>query len=286
MSPRSNDDDAPTSSGGGAAADSGEGQPGPSLHGLEAGMTNLNHEGGANFTDYLKAQKALQHRVGFDGHGGGSPSRLSAEASANAPLPAEAPSPPGEQRVRMTEDERKAMRRLSLIGRRRTSTVMRRRQSVTEANDGRQRMLHASRADGTEFPCLIGIRTCASGTRIVGYIRDMSGVVSEAGEKMKLDMRVEEAIDRVVDDHAFDGIIVSDNQGIIHRVNETAVEEFGYETKEKMVGLEIDHLIRVVKDHPGRLLESDGEQHLVTLTRTGWISIPLSPPPRSKVQMG
>ena len=131
---------------------------------------------------------------------------------------------------------------------------------------GRQRMLHASRADGTEFPCLIGIRTCASGTRIVGYIRDMSGVVSEAGAKMKLDMRVEEAIDRVVDDHAFDGIIVSDNQGIIHRVNETAVEEFGYETKEKMVGLDIAHLIHVVKDHPERLLESDGEQHLVTLT--------------------
>ena len=131
---------------------------------------------------------------------------------------------------------------------------------------GRQRMLHASRADGTEFPCLIGIRTCANGTRIVGYIRDMSGIVSEASTKMTLDMGVEEAIDRVVDDHAFDGIIVSDERGIIHRVNETAVQEFGYASKEETVGLEIAHLIHIVKDHPEKLLESHGEQHLVTLT--------------------
>lgn len=134
---------------------------------------------------------------------------------------------------------------------------------------GRQRMLHASRADGTEFPCLIGIRTCANGTRIVGYIRDMSGIVSDASAKMTLDMRVEEAVDRLVDDHAFDGIIVSDERGIIHRVNETAVTEFGYERKEEMIGLDIANLIHVVKDHPEKLLESYGEQHLVTLTAKG-----------------
>ena len=131
---------------------------------------------------------------------------------------------------------------------------------------GRQRMLHASRADGTEFPCLIGIRTCAGGTRIVGYIRDMSGIVSDASTKMTLDMKVEEAIDRVVDDHAFDGIVVSDDRGIIHKVNETAVTEFGYENKEEMIGLDVADLIHVVKDHPERLLESHGDQHLVTLT--------------------
>ena len=131
---------------------------------------------------------------------------------------------------------------------------------------GRQRMLHASRADGTEFPCLIGIRTCANGTRIVGYIRDMSGIVSDASTKMTLDMKVEEAIDRVVDDHAFDGIVVSDDRGIIHKVNETAVIEFGYDCKEEMTGLDIADLIHVVKDHPERLLESHGDQHLVTLT--------------------
>ena len=65
---------------------------------------------------------------------------------------------------------------------------------------------------------------------------------------------------------AFDGIIVSDYRGTIHRVNETAVQEFGFESKEEMVGLDIAHLIHVVKDHPERLLESHGEQHLVTLT--------------------
>lgn len=131
---------------------------------------------------------------------------------------------------------------------------------------GRQRMLHASRADGTQFPCLIGIRSCAGGTRIVGYIRDMSSIVSDASTKMTLDMRVEDAIDRVVDDHAFDGIVVSDDRGIIHRVNETAVTEFGYGSKEEMIGLDIAHLIHIVKDRPEKLLESHGEQHLVTLT--------------------
>jgi len=41
---------------------------------------------------------------------------------------------------------------------------------------GRQRMLHACRADGTEFPCIVGIKMIANNTKIAGFIRDMSSV--------------------------------------------------------------------------------------------------------------
>jgi len=38
---------------------------------------------------------------------------------------------------------------------------------------GRQRMLQGIKADGTEFPCIIGIKMVSNGTRVAGYIRDM-----------------------------------------------------------------------------------------------------------------
>lgn len=36
---------------------------------------------------------------------------------------------------------------------------------------GRQRMLHGRKADGTEFPCIIGIKMVNHNTRVAGYIR-------------------------------------------------------------------------------------------------------------------
>mmetsp|Transcript_13831 Transcript_13831/g.30079 ORF Transcript_13831/g.30079 Transcript_13831/m.30079 type:complete len:1067 (+) Transcript_13831:294-3494(+) len=132
---------------------------------------------------------------------------------------------------------------------------------------GQQRILQAKRADGTEFPCIIGIKLCADDTRIVGYIRDMSGVVSDEKSKLTADMTVEQAIERVVDDHAFDAIIASDSRGIIQRVNETAVVEFGYDDKDDLVGENISTLIHGVVGHPELLMDSHGEQRVVTLTR-------------------
>ena len=38
---------------------------------------------------------------------------------------------------------------------------------------GRQRMLQGIKADGSEFPCIIGIKMVSNGTRVAGYIRDM-----------------------------------------------------------------------------------------------------------------
>ena len=132
---------------------------------------------------------------------------------------------------------------------------------------GQQRMLQAKRADGTEFPCIIGIKLCAKDTRIVGYIRDMSGVVSDEKSKLNANMKAEEAIERVVDDHAFDAIIASDCRGIIQRVNETAVTEFGYDSKDDLVGEKISTLIHGVVDHPELLKDNNGDQRVVTLIR-------------------
>lgn len=130
---------------------------------------------------------------------------------------------------------------------------------------GRQRMLHACRADGTEFPCIIGIKMVSNHTRIAGYIRDMSGMVSEEKKKVSTTMDDEDTIQQIMDHHAFDSIIVFDESGIIQRVNETAFTEFGYENKNELVGEEISLLIHSVT--PEQLFEDHGKQRLVTLTR-------------------
>mmetsp|Transcript_14019 Transcript_14019/g.22894 ORF Transcript_14019/g.22894 Transcript_14019/m.22894 type:complete len:386 (+) Transcript_14019:2-1159(+) len=132
---------------------------------------------------------------------------------------------------------------------------------------GRQRMLHACRADGTEFPCIIGIKMVSNNTRIAGYIRDMSGVVSEEKKKASMEMNTNEAIERVVDDHAFDAIIASNDHGIIQRVNDRCVAEFGYESKGELVSKNISVLMHDVIGHPELLSDSHGEQRLAVLTR-------------------
>mmetsp|Transcript_4866 Transcript_4866/g.11092 ORF Transcript_4866/g.11092 Transcript_4866/m.11092 type:complete len:593 (-) Transcript_4866:185-1963(-) len=130
---------------------------------------------------------------------------------------------------------------------------------------GRQRMLHACRADGTEFPCIIGIKMVSNDTRIAGYIRDMSGMVSKEKKKVSTTMADEDAIEKIVENHAFDAIMASDEHGIIQRVNETAVTEFGYRNKNELVGENISVLIHGATSE--QLFENHGKQRLVTLTR-------------------
>ena len=86
--------------------------PGLSLHGLERNLSVINHEGGANFTDYLNAQKQVLHH-----HANGSPDRnrdsvASAEGNHNTPNHNTSSS------AKATPEERKTMKRISLIGRR------------------------------------------------------------------------------------------------------------------------------------------------------------------------
>ena len=80
---------------------------------------------------------------------------------------------------------------------------------------GRQRMLHGRKADGSDFPVVIGIKLVQKNTRIAGYIRDMSGIIGSEHKRASDDLRIESAIEHFVDDHAFDAIIASNESGII-----------------------------------------------------------------------
>ena len=100
-----------------------------------------------------------------------------------------------------------------------------------------------------------------------GYIRDMTDVVKDEKKRVSFAMQVDEAIDKVVDDHAYDAIIVTDRGGKIQRVNAVAVKEFGYDSKQDLVGLSLSELMHGAPDHPEFLLDSHGKQRVIDITR-------------------
>lgn len=100
-----------------------------------------------------------------------------------------------------------------------------------------------------------------------GYIRDMTGVVSTEQKRVSVSMRINEAIDKVVDDHAYDAIIATDRGGKIQKVNAVAVTEFGYDSKDELVGMNLSVLMHGVIDHPEFLLDSHGKQRVISITR-------------------
>jgi len=90
-----------------------------------------------------------------------------------------------------------------------------------------------------------------------------------SNEKKKVTNTMENSKDSllrsVVDDHAFDAVVATDNRGIIQKVNQTAVEEFGYDTKDELVGENLSVLIHNIT--PKQLNESHGKQRVVSLTK-------------------
>ena len=106
---------------------------------------------------------------------------------------------------------------------------------------GRQRVLYSRRKDGTEFPCIIGIKRIPNSDMLVGYIRDMSGVkegspVQITGLEILRKNEAEGALASLVDETSFDSIVVIDINGIIRKVNTMMVSEFGYESKDELEG--------------------------------------------------
>ena len=95
----------------------------------------------------------------------------------------------------------------------------------------------------------------------------MTGVVSSEKKRVSITMRINEAIDKVIDDHAYDAIIATDRGGKIQKVNAVAVTEFGYDSKDELVGMNLSVLMHGVIDHPEFLLDSHGEQRVINITR-------------------
>lgn len=86
-------------------------------------------------------------------------------------------------------------------------------------------------------------------------------------KRVSVAMHVDEAMDKVVDDHAYDAIIATDWSGSIQRVNAMAVTEFGYDSKHELIGMNLSVLMHGVIDHPEFLLDSHGKQRVVDITR-------------------
>jgi len=118
-----------------------------------------------------------------------------------------------------------------------------REKSKSSSQIGKQRVLHAKRKDGTEFPCIIGIKKSSNGKYLIGYVRDMTEVDGRGNELTITNIRVKDQVERVVDDTSFDAIVVIDFGGTIQSVNDTAVSEFAYDSKDVLVGQNIKILV-------------------------------------------
>lgn len=110
-----------------------------------------------------------------------------------------------------------------------------------ETEIGRQRVLKARRKDNTEFPCIIGIKRMRNTKLLVGYIRDVSELNSEAVRITNI--AAIDPLERLMDDESFDSIIAIDFSGKIHKVNMTAVKEFGYSSKEELEGMNVSAMV-------------------------------------------
>ena len=75
----------------------------------------------------------------------------------------------------------------------------------------------------------------------------------------------DELVMKVVDDHAFDAIVVFDDSGTIEMVNQVAVDEIKCKSKLDLVGKNISVIVHDIT--VPQLLESNGKQRLVTMTR-------------------
>lgn len=120
-------------------------------------------------------------------------------------------------------------------------------QGRTASQIGKQRVLYSKRKDGTEFPCIIGIKRAPKNAGLVGWIRDMTDLQQN---QTWHDSPVEisninflDPVERVIDDASFDAIIVTDFKGVIQRVNETTLREFRYDSKEELQGKNVSDLV-------------------------------------------
>ena len=93
-----------------------------------------------------------------------------------------------------------------------------------------------------------GEKGSGTGDKAVGGsgIRDVTGVGEADGKglsKSNLAVKQCDAVNRVMDDTSYDSIIVVDRQSIIQSVNKTAITEFGYDSKDDLVGQTLNLLI-------------------------------------------
>ena len=117
---------------------------------------------------------------------------------------------------------------------------------------GKQRVLQARKQDGTEFPCVIGLKASANKKRLVAFIRDVSGLsddvsgISSAITNIDVEEKQAKQIKEILNDKSgksFDCIVVIDLDGEIKGINETFLQHFRYTDKSELVGKDIQVII-------------------------------------------
>ena len=108
---------------------------------------------------------------------------------------------------------------------------------------GSQREVMARRKDGTEFPCVIGIKIVeqeGGKPMFVAFLRDITE--EKKGRELKEMMEREQKFKVAMLDAAFDSMFAVNQRGIIQLVNRKAIQQFGYECANDMVGKNV-HII-------------------------------------------
>ena len=113
---------------------------------------------------------------------------------------------------------------------------------------GQQRVLYSRRKDGSQFPCLIGIKQIPDTKFLVGYIRNVTGVSQqqktvEFDNMSNLSKRSKNSSEEDLLDGSFDAVIVTDYHGVIKKINATELDLFRHESKDELLGNNISILV-------------------------------------------
>jgi PAS domain S-box-containing protein len=145
---------------------------------------------------------------------------------------------------------------------------------TSQSTIGRQRLLLSRRKDGTDFPCVIGIRRMRNSSNLVGFIRDVSEVSQHNENVIEItNINQLDPVGRLIDDQSFDCIIVIDRKGTITQLNQTTVTEFGYASKADIEGIHFSVLVgsghAEIHNDLNRLIELStiGKQRMLLLRR-------------------
>jgi PAS domain S-box-containing protein len=104
---------------------------------------------------------------------------------------------------------------------------------------GKQYVLQSRRKDGTEFPCIVGIKKIPDSEVLVGYIRNMADI---SQEEKTAEVKAITLLSQT-EETSFHAIIITDYHGVIKQINQTVLSEFGYATKEDIVSKNISMLV-------------------------------------------
>ena len=111
---------------------------------------------------------------------------------------------------------------------------------------GTMREMSARKKNGTEFPVIIGIKRVErtshkDGPLMVAFIRDITS--RKEAERLQQQSLQEQKVRSAILDASFDAMFAINTFGIIQMVNRAAVEQFGYESREDLLGQNINVIV-------------------------------------------